>query len=243
MQGLITCARYAYSPNQLGYCGPDKNNNLQEYISSNVQDAGLKEILVDFQTLKPYLTFISQANRIPDAFNQRVVEAYWIGNSLLQNISANDFYRYLNDGLSLPKKLNRKSLNYLYDKLPLGAKPHHSFHVLNIFRRTGHLSIEHTVETMDNCCINWGRVMKIKPSRLLVQYRPLVLEQGKLAKGDFCQKEISHLMNCQSAPSKLEEGNLVTFHWNAVCEKIDPIQTRNLDFYTKQAIDLANLTL
>lgn len=243
MEGLITCARYAFMPNHLGYCGPDENRNLLGYVTHNESDLGLKEILTDFQTLKPYLSFIARANKIPDAFNDQVVEAYWIGNHLLEKVSIKDYYRYLNEEFTLPKKLDRKSLHYVYGKLPLGAKPHHSFHVLNIFRRTGHLSIEHTIETMDDCCISWGKVIKKLPEKLIVQYYPLVLEEGKLAKGVAIQKEIIKEVKGESLAPDIQKNDLVTFHWGAFCDKIDPIQARSLDFYTKQAIDLANLCL
>ncbi|MFA6525626.1 MAG: DUF6390 family protein [Patescibacteria group bacterium] len=243
MKGIIACARYAYMPNHLGYCGPDENENLIGYIANDEQDDGLKEILTDFQTLKPYLNFIARTNRIPDPFNKQVVEAYWIGNSLLESVSAKQYYKYLTDEFSLQKKIDRKSLQYVYGKLPMGAKPHHSFHVLNIFRRTGHLSINHTVETMDNCCISCGKVIKKSADKLLVEYRPLAIVEGKLAQGEKKQKEILTEVDGQSMETEINAGDLVTFHWNAVCEKITHVQAGNLSFYTNQAISLANLSL
>jgi hypothetical protein len=243
MEGIITCARYAFMPNYLGYCGPDENKNLLGYIANEEQDAGLEEILTDFQTLKPYLTFIARANKIIDPYDQQVVEAYWIGNNLLEGVSAKQYYKYLTDEFSLQKKIDKKSLQYVYGKLPMGAKPHHSFHVLNIFRRTGHLSINHTVETMDNCCISCGKVIKKLPEKLLVEYQPLDIKEGKLAKGEKIQKEIVNEIDGESIKTEIEVGDQVTFHWNAVCEKVTPIQAKNLAFYTKQAIDLANLSL
>lgn len=243
MEGLITCARYAYSPNKLGYCGPDQNENILGYITTGTEDLGLKEILIDFQTLKPYLTFIAKANKVPDPFDSRVIEAYWIGNNLLEKISVKQFYKYLNDDFIIPKKVNKKSLKYIFGKLAMGAKPHHSFHVLNIFNRTGHLSISHTLETMDSCCINWGRVVKNMPDKLLVSYNPLILEEGKLKKGKAIQKEVTKEMHCESLHPEIVKGDLVSFHWSVVCEKITPIQAKSLDYYTQQAIDLANLSL
>jgi hypothetical protein len=243
MEGIIACARYAYMPNNLGYCGPDENKELIGYIANDEQDAGLEEILTDFQTLKPYLNFIARINRIPDPFHKQVVEAYWIGNGLLENISVKQYYKYLTDEFTLQKKIDRKSLQYVYGKLPMGAKPHHSFHVLNIFRRTGHLSINHTVETMDNCCINCGKVIRKTADKLVVEYSPLGLIEGKLAKVGKKQKEILMEVDGQLVEAEINSGDLVTFHWNAVCEKVTLAQANNLSFYTNQAISLANLTL
>lgn len=243
MRGLITCARYAFMPNHLGYCGPDENKNLLGYISQEAQDQGLKEILVDFQTLEPYLSFIARSNKIPDPFDQQVVEAYWIGNNFLETISLRQFYRYLNEDLALSKKMDKRSLHHVFGKLPLGAKPHHSFHVLNIFRRTGHLSINHTLETMDSCRINWGKVINRESDELLVHYRPLIIEDGRLKRGNPLKKKVICEIDGRYFASRVEINDIITFHWGAVCEKISPEKAHLLDYYTQQAIDLANLTL
>ena len=158
-QGLLLCARYAFAPNSLHYCGPDKIINLFAYTQEQMADRGLQEILTEFETLYPYLTFIAYENNIRDPFDRRVVEAYWLGNTLLHTISMNGFFRHFSDALHLKKKITKKDFELLVGKLPAGAIPHHTFHVLNIFTRTGHHAIKHTLETMDNCRIGWGKVI------------------------------------------------------------------------------------
>ena len=158
-QGLLLCARYALPPNSLHYCGPDKITNLFAYTQEQIADRGLQEILTEFETLYPYLSFIAYENNIHNPFDRRVVEAYWLGNTLLHTVSMSGFFRHFSDALHLKKKITKKDFELLVGKLPAGAIPHHTFHVLNIFTRTGHHTIKHTLETMDNCRIGWGKII------------------------------------------------------------------------------------
>lgn len=107
MDGILRCSRYAFGPNQLHYCGPDRNSQLFAHIKEEVVDPDLTRILSQFETMYPYLVHIAAANRIKDPLDDRVVEAYWIGNALLDRVSKSDFYWHLVDGLSLKKKLGK----------------------------------------------------------------------------------------------------------------------------------------
>jgi hypothetical protein len=243
--GLLTCARYAFPPNSLHYCGPEKQNDLKGYQKENIVDRGLSEILIDFQTLYPYLKLIANENEIADPFDPRVVEAYWIGNSLLNNVSMKNLHIHFNETMGFRKKMKKKDLELLYGKLPTGLLPHHTFHVLNIFTRTGHQGLEHTLETMDACRISWGKIIRTsnverRTSKLLIETRPLVLEKGELTLGNSITKEI----NVPIRTSNIEHRtSLVSFHWDTFCEIITPKQASMLEFFTLQAVHLANTTL
>jgi hydrogenase maturation factor len=41
----------------------------------------------------------------------------------------------------------------------------------------------------------------------------------------------------------LKSGDWVTFHWGFVCDKVSSEQVRNLKFYTKHNLRLANETI
>ena len=86
IDGLARCSRYSFGPNRLHYCGPDKTREIYDYIKEGAGDAGLGLILKEFKTLYPYLRLIAEANNIRNHFDDRVVEAYWIGNELLENV-------------------------------------------------------------------------------------------------------------------------------------------------------------
>src|SRR3989304_3467125 len=111
MDGLLRAGRYAFGPNRLHYCGPDANAEILAHIREGVADPGLAKLLSAFQTMYPSLLHIAHANDIKDPFNERVVEAYWVGNELLENISQKQFYRHLREGLRLKDRLGGKAFD------------------------------------------------------------------------------------------------------------------------------------
>lgn len=231
MNGLWRCAKYAFSPNKLKYCGPDKNQELKGYLQTKTSDQGLQAILAEFAAMQPYLKLIADENGIQDEFDEQVVEAYWLGNELLDTVSLKSFFNY-----SQPR-LTKKDLQWFEMKLPLGAKPNHQFHVLNFWKRTGHLARLQTIETMDNCRISWGIVnLKSQNSKLYVKTQSLIYKDEKLV-FEPTVKEVKNLIR------DFKSGDLVTIHWNWVCEKISEKQKENLEKYTKLALSLANLTI
>ena len=143
MDGVLRCSKYAFGPNRLHYCGPDANREIYDYINDGATDPGLEALLKGFQTMFPYLRHIAHANNIADPFDERVVEAYWIGNELLDTIEKKVFWRHLIDDHQIPKKIGKKSFSYIEQKIERGAAPNHSFHVLNIWKRTGHKDEPH----------------------------------------------------------------------------------------------------
>ncbi len=240
-QGISRCARYAFMPNKLSFCGPDKNRDLFEYCHTGKVDQGLNLIVKEFQVLYPYLKLIAWSNQIKDVFNERVIEAYWIGNSLLDNISKSALYNHLLDEQQLKKKLNKKLLNKVISKIPLGAKPHHSFHVLSVWKRTGHLDAMHTLSTMDLCRISWGRVKKVEKPELTVEYHPLVFKDNRLKLGNLIEQKILLEMADSSFIKNPKVNQWISFHWGFACEILNDLQLRNLKKYTQESIDLVNL--
>ena len=178
-QGLLLCSRYSVAPNFFGYCGPDKNKSLIDHLKENVADKEVLHILKEFETLYPYLQLIAYANKITNPFDRRVVEAYWLGNSLLKNVSV-IYPSFLTEKLSLDKKINNKKMKGILKKVfSLPVLPHHSFHVFNIFKRTGKINVEHTLETMDQCRISCGQI--IDPVIAILLAIPLVHEYPTLS--------------------------------------------------------------
>lgn len=240
LRGVFLCSRYSYPPNSLSLCGPNKKNDLAWYSTRGKADAGNVQILTQFSTLYPYLSFIARQNNIKNPFDPRVVEAYWLGNKLLDNISPSPFARHLNDGLGLAKRLKRKSLQSLFAKITHGAIPQHSFHVLNIYRRTGHIDSSHTLGTMDACLVNWGQIIEINKDSLLVKTQALKFEKNKLI---FSPPLVRPVMS-QGGPdvlfAKLNIGDYISYHWSYFCQKLAPLQLLNLSYYTKISLGLAN---
>lgn len=234
--GAITCARYAFAPNYCHYCGPETDGEFAQYVAASFTDGKLVEHLTKFETLFPYLKSIAIANKITDPFDPRVVEAYWVGNQLLNAVTPQQTFDSLSVGQNLRKRLDEKSKRWLFPKIDKQAKLHHSFHVFNIFTRTGHRMIAHTTDTMDQCRIGWGRVVDEK--KLLLASQKIIYKDGKL-----CFENIQRTVINPIEGLSLKIGDWVSFHWGFVCEKITTTQMKRLKQLTEYHLLLANETL
>jgi hypothetical protein len=224
MDGLRLCARYSYMPNSLGYCGPpNANTKILDYVFSG--DADIRPILIEFDALHPYLKLLAGANGIVDEFDERVVEALWIGNELLDKVSAKDIRKMMTDEFKgyLPEKL----LTYLAKKVPEGVVPHHSFHVLHLQTVTG--VIERSLENQDNCRVSWGRVVE-KGDKLAVATQELTVEEGGYALTPRV-REVNYQVGGRTF-TDADEGDVVSIHWGLAVEKLSPRRVRKLEEYT-----------
>lgn len=247
LNGAILAARYAFMPNKLRYCGGDKNSALFDYVASSVSDGGLNELLAEFSTMYPYLRLIAGANKILDPFDYKVVEAYWLGNDLLYNVEMKNFYRYMIDEQKLKKNFKPKLLEKVFGKIPLGAKPHHSWHVFNIPKRTGHYPVEHTLKTMDKCRIAAAKVKSQKSkvegnfsNQLIVEYQPLVIENNQLKLGEMIEKPVWWTIGDKNFIPDIKTGDYVSIHWDWVCDRLTSDQFNNLTKWTQHNLNLTN---
>lgn len=249
--GLLTCARYAFMPNKLEYCGGDGNYLLFDYCRNFHTDKALEENIEKFETLYPYLKLIAHSNRIEDVFDPMVVEAYWIGNELLNNVTMANLYWHWVEAHKLKKKTGKKAFDCLVAKIPKGARPHHSFHVFNMPKRTGHFNVIHSIETMDKCRIGWGKIKKIdkknnnfnKFESLTIIYKPLIFEDNILKLSNWKERKVYWKYDGSSFLKELNKGDWVSIHWDWVCEKLSLRQIKNLEIHTNYHIRLANLNL
>lgn len=240
--GLALCSRFAYPPNSYAFCGPSKQKDLKHYSARGDADRGLTEILSRFTTLYPYLCLIAGEHTIKDPFDPSVVEAYWIGNALLHTIPIRRFAHHLTDTLSLKKKTSAAEHDILLSKLPRGGLAHHAFHVINVWRRTGHVEAVHTLRTMEACLINWGRVIEVSSFSCIIEARPLIMADGKLFFSPILRKRTIAFSDDRDVfAQKLHAGQWISYHWGNFCTILTRGQLRRLIFYTQQALDAYNL--
>lgn len=240
LKGLLLCSRYSFPPNYLSLCGPEKQKDLEFYTSTGNVDKGTLEILIKFNTMYPYIKLIAMENKIKEPFDPKVVEAYWIGNKLLHNIRISNFSSHLFDNLEIKKKLKNKEAKTLLAKLPHSAFPHHSFHVLNVYRRTGYLDNYHTLQTMEACLVLWGKVKTVLEKEIIVETQPLKFINNKLVFNKAILRTIKPQSEFDKYIHKIKAGDFISYHWGKFCEVLTKRKLRNLIFYTKSAIDLAN---
>jgi len=241
MDGVLRCSRYAFGPNRLHFCGPDANREIWDYLNDGFTDFGLQKLLRGFETLYPYLDRIARSNHIPDPFDPRVVEAYWIGNSLLDGVDKQTLHQYFIDDLRLKDKLPIKTFRVLEDRIGKGILPNHNYHVINVPKKMGHQEMEASIDAMDSCRISWGKVIEASGPNITLLYEPLLLTNGKLYLGEPIEKKIIRRLEADYDIEILKAGEYVTLHWDIPCEVLTEKIIQQLKFHTLKAIQIANV--
>ncbi len=239
----MRCSRYSFGPNRLHYCGPDANKELHDLIESGESNIGLAHLLKQFKTLFPYLKYIAGINNIKDPFDSRVVEAYWLGNVLLEKVEQRTLYNFLVDNLRVKDKLKNKEFHWLEEKIKKGAVPHHSFHVLNVWDQKGHTDHLQDLNRMDECRISSGVVTEVAGSEIKVSTEPLIYINGKFDFGPVILKTLIRQLESEYDIEQIKIGQIVSIHWSVPCEVITEKQAQTLKKYTLKNINFANLTL
>jgi hydrogenase maturation factor len=239
LEGTLRFIRYAFMPNRLRYCAGDDNRTLFEYGVEGVSDGGLQPLLRKFSGALPYLQLIAHANGLRDPFDARVVEAYWIGNELLDGVEARQLYASLKERFA--SQLTQRTREVILGKAPAGAHPHHSFYVLDVWSRVGELDT--TLGVLDNCRIGWGRVRSVAGVELVVERQPLVLTEGKLRLGEPRTQALARQVDGHGFVDQAKHGDWVTTHWGWACEVLGERGRRNLERYTRHHLRIANETL
>jgi hypothetical protein len=242
--GALLFGRYAFPPNQLGYCGPEDHAELLEYVSARHVDQRLVELERRFEGAYPYLRLIAGANGIEDPFDARVVEAYWIGNSLLEKVAPRAFHESLD--ARFRRRMRDSDWSWLETKLEHAARPHHNFHVFDIYTRAGLMNDERAaiaLSTMDSCRISWGRVVAVESGELVVMRAPLILRAGRLDLGDPVPARVTRQAGGKGLIEDVRPGELVSIHWSWACDLLTPTQQGRLEANTAKYLGLANATL
>ena len=239
-RGPLLFARYAYPPNQLGYCGPADDRALLEYGAASVVDPGLGLLAQAFSGAWPYLELIAGASGIADPLDHRVVEAYWVGNRLLEGVDMASF------GNSLLDRFRRRSgpgWSHLAEAVPAGAVPHHSFHVFGVYPWVGLLRSgpsQHPRRVLDRCRIRWGRVLAVHGEQVVVRYRPLVWDGTRLELGPPSTETATASAGGLGFVADLQPGEWVSLHWDWVCDRLSGRQLAALRHFTLRQLAITN---
>jgi len=239
LAGTLRFVRYGFMPNRLRYCGGDDNTTIFQYAVEGVSDGGLTPLLRKFNGALPYLQLIARANGIADPFDARVVEAYWIGNELLEGVEVRQLYDSLTERFG--RQLSGRTRELVLGKAPAGARPHHSFHVFDVHSRVGELG--QTLHVMDSCRVSWAKVERVDGGELAVARAPIVLRAGKLELDEPRPERALRQIDGHGFADGARAGDWVTLHWGWACEVIDERQRRALERYTRHHLAIANQTI
>lgn len=239
-RGLQLFTRYAYPPNELGFCGMEDHRALLDYGTSGVVDDGLGELARGFTGPWPYLTMMAGELGVEDPFDERLVEAYWIGNDLLRRVSTESFGRTVEEYFRPRSGPNNFSL--LAEGIPTGV-PHHSFHVFGVYPWVGLLQSGRTdepLEQLDRCRIRWGQVVAVHGDEVSVRFRPLEWDGTRLSLGAQEIETVTRGLEGQRLIEDLTEGDWVSMHWHWICDRLDARQLRNLRYYSARQLEVTN---
>lgn len=242
--GPVLFARYAFGPNRLGYCGPDAIEELFGEGANNGDEHALRELAKSFEGAWPYLELIAEANRRADPLDRDVVEAYWLGNQLLERVPAAKLEASL-EGRFRPR-LRPDGWRWLAGAPATGGVPVHAFHVLDVFPRVGLLrsgSVDRALETMDSCRIRWGRVLERDADWLVVNVVPLVMASGRLELGAARPERVQAWRGGATFVPGVQPDDVIAVHWSWACDRLDPDQLRGLVRWTHRQVAVANLTI
>jgi hypothetical protein len=239
LDGMVRFIRYGFMPNRLRYCGDDENRLLFDHALEEVVDGSLKGHLQKFTGALRYLQLIARANGFADPFDPRVVDAYWIGNDLLDRVEVRQLYDSLLERFD--KQLQGRTRDLVLGKAPAGARPHHSFHVLDVHSRVGELG--QSLATMDHCRVSWGTVVDVAGGELVVDRVPLLLEQGKLVLGRPTRERVMRQIDGRGFVDGARTGDVVSIHWGWACEVLSLAQHQRLERYTRHHLYVANRTI
>jgi hypothetical protein len=219
--GALLFARYAYPPNELGYCGPDGAAALLRAD----EPAEIARRARAFEGAWSYLEFIACSVGVPDPLDVAVVEAYWVGNELLADVDPGALVAWLTDRF-------RSQSGGTWREAGERAAPHHSFQVFEVYPWAAMLRRAGTpvaVSVLDRCRIRTGVVRDVAGEKATVRSRPLVWDGSALRTGPDVDEVVSWSANGRSLLDGVSPGDRVTLHWDWVCDVVDDRQTAALE--------------
>ncbi len=237
--GAQLFARYAYPPNELGYCGPADASVLLRRDAG--ADLDIARHARQFEGAWAYLELIAQHAAIGDPLDERVVEAYWVGNDLLDLLPPDDVARELQQ--RLPPQPGAAFF---------AGHAHHGYQVFAVYPWVGLLArsrasgaVAQAVRILDQCRIRWGEVRGIDGEHAVVACRPLRYGDGELELGGPIEQRVAISSGGRSLlpAAELAAGAQIAMHWDWACDVLDDAQVARLARHTADQLACANEVL
>jgi hypothetical protein len=236
--GIEMFARYAYAPNQLGYCGPPEAAGLRSGSVDEVRAAATR-----FSGVWPYLQVLAKMTGIVDPLDQRLVESYWLGGGVATALNPEQFTAEL---LAVIGPRAGHYWSHLNADLAGEAAGNHCFHVFGVYpwsRLLGRGMDEHPVHVLDSCRITWATVLSRSGDDVEVAARQLVWDGHELGLSEPSARHLDVWEDGHRAVSDLAAGDQVAVHWGRVCGRLTPDQVHALEESTTRQLHVTNRRL
>lgn len=229
--GYALFARFAFPPNELGYCGPTDAGAL---LGDHDTDARATYARA-FDGAWPYLTAIADTVD-DDPLGEEVVRSYWVGGPLLDKVDAATLQGRLRAAFT-------GQVTGLLDELPDGqALAHHSFHVFVVYPWVRFLDRDPVtpLQVLQDCRIRWGVVDTVEDDHARIVSRPLVYADGLLYLDEPGTERVTWRKDGISLAPAPAPGETVAAHWGWLCGSLTESETAALAAATQTTLDLVN---
>ena len=225
--GQVLFGRYAYPPNELGYCGPADGGGT----------SGLAAHAKEFDGAWPYLTAIAEVVGAADALDEDVVNSYWVGGPSLFEVDPERLLPRLRAAFS-------GQVTGLLDAVPANANvlAHHSFHVFVVYPWVRFLRRDAAtaLRVMQDCRIRWGTVESVNGDYVEISSCPLQLDDDRLILGETRVEPVQWRKGDVSLAPAPPPGSIVSAHWDWVCGILTKDQAEALSSATQRTLQLVN---
>lgn len=233
--GEILFARYAYPPNRLGGCEPADGAPLPE-SAKGAPEMGIRNELRSFDGAWAYLETIASSAGL-DPLDPRVVEAYWVGNELLDLVDPVVFAKEIRTRFASEAGANWAVL----DDPVATPVAHHSFQVLTVYPWVRLLGRGSTpLMMLDRCRVRHGEVVSVVGPDAVVRTRPLCWDGQALSLGPPREERARWAQDGRSLLGSVSPGEVVALHWDWICDRLTPDQAAALTARTQAQLDLTN---
>jgi hypothetical protein len=227
--GARLFARYAYPPNELGYCGPAGASAL---LLADAPDEIARRAR-QFEGAWAYLEFLARVAGVDDPLDEAVVSAYWVGGDLLARAPGGALVDFLRSRFA-------GQIGGTWQDAGVRALAHHSFHVFEVYpwavllRRTGNPA---AVSVLDRCRIRTGTVRDVHGETATVSCRPLVTSgDGALVPGPPRDETVAWSADGRTLLAGLSPGDRVALHWDWICDVLTESQVARIEGYERRQL-------
>jgi Family of unknown function (DUF6390) len=225
--GHALFARYAYPPNELGYCGPTDGGGA----------SGLASHAKEFDGAWPYLAAIADAVGASDPLDEDVVRSYWVGGPSLAEVDPTGLLNRLRTAF-------KGQVGGLLEAVHAtsGVLAHHSFHVFVVYPWVRFLDRDPATAlgVMQDCRIRWGTVESVDGEQAVIASRALRLADGALTLGDPRPERLQWKKGELSLAPAPALGSIVAAHWSWACGTLSEDETLALESATRATLGLVN---
>lgn len=241
--GAQLFARYAYSPNELGYCGPAQSQGLLELGATGRSSVDPQALARRFSGAWPYLQILAELSGIADPLAEPVVRAYWLGGGLLDRVDPETF------GTRLLAVIGPQAGHYwahLTPELLAEALPNHGFHVFGVYpwsRLLAGPGYQQPLHVLDRCRIRWGEVLSVEAEHVVVRSRLLAWDGERLGLAAAEPERVRRITDGVGFVDDPRPGEWLSLHWDWVCDRLGLADVADLQECTMGQLAATNRRL